>query len=189
MSFFELIKSRRTVRKFIDRAITKEQLTKYIDAARVAPSAMNMQPVRFVGVINDEKIKEIYPYTRWGGYLPEYKPEIEDRPAAFVAVCINKDSNSVYSEFDMGLACENLILSALEDGIGACILGAIDRPKITEILEIPESLKLCYLIGLGYSKDTQKEVAMKDGNNKYYIENGEICVPKRSMNEVLIDII
>ena len=186
MNIFDLIKQRRTVRKFKIMRLDKAQIEKYIDAARLAPSAMNMQPIKYAAVLSTEKVEEIFPLTRWAGYVPEYNPTKSEIPAAFVAVCIDGSLKSNYSEFDMGAAIENMILAALGDGVGACVLGAIDKPKITEILELPQNLSLCYLVALGYSAEKQTEVPMKDGNIKYYIERDTVCVPKRSLEEVLI---
>jgi len=84
---------------------------------------------------------------------------------------------------------ENIILSALEDGVGACWMGAIDRPKISEILNLPENLILSCVVALGFSAETPQEVEIKDDDIKYYLENGTLCVPKRNESEVLIDIV
>ncbi len=186
MSIYDLITKRRTVRKYQNKPMKREQIRKYINAARVAPSAMNMQPVKYISVLSKEKVAQVFACTRWAGYLPEYNPNQSDIPSAFVAVCTDSSLKSAFCEFDMGAAVENLILSALEDGVGACILGAIDKPKITELLSLPENLTLCYLVALGYSAEKQRSVEMENGNIKYYLENGEICVPKRSIDEVLI---
>ena len=72
-------------------------------------------------------------------------------------------------------------------GVGSCIMGAIDRPALTKLLALPEKMRLCCMVALGYPTHKSHLVEMQNGSVKYYLdETGDYCVPKRGMDEVLI---
>lgn len=186
-----LLQSRRTIRKFRREKLTKKQLETYVNAARLAPSAANLQPLRFVAVTDEKMTEKLFPLVKWAGYLaPNYTPQEGERPVAYIAVCTDCSVRAAGYETDAGAAVENLILSALADGVGACWMGAIDVPKITELLDIREPLKLLYVVALGYPAETPQETEMKANHVEYYLDaEGTLQVPKRTLDEVLIKII
>lgn len=188
MDFLEFIKSRRTIRKFKDEPLTVEQLKRYIDAARVAPSAANIQPLKYIAVASPDMSEKIFPLVKWAGYLAgEYNPKDGEHPTAYVAVCADTSIRQSGYDVDMGAAVENMILAALADGVGACWMGSIDHEKIGELLEIPDNIKLLNMVALGYPSETPEETYIKDDSIKYYIgENGNLQIPKRSIDDVLI---
>ncbi len=187
MDINQLLKSRRTIRKFKQTPLSKEQLIRYIDAARVAPSGANLQPIKYVAIQSKEMVNKILPLVKWAGYLaPNYNPKGNEHPTAFIAVCADTTIRKNEFDIDIGAAIENLIISALSDGVGACWMKAIDYKKITEILKLPENLTLSCVIALGYPAEEPQEAEF-EGDVKYYLnENGTLCVPKRSIDEVVI---
>ena len=185
MTTYNTITARRTVRKFKQMPISAEQLASYVNAARLAPSAANLQPLRYVAVHTPEMCEKLFPLLKWAGYLNgAYTPAESERPTAYVAVCADTSVRNTYWEVDAGAAIENLILAALEDGVGACWMGAIDRPAIRELLALPEHLELRYVVALGYPAEQPQEVAF-DGDVKYYLDGDTLCVPKRTLEDVL----
>ncbi len=188
MDLNTLLKSRRTIRKFQQRPLSPAQLAGYIDAARVAPSGANLQPLKYIAVQSAEMADKLFPLVRWAGYLaPDYNPGSGERPTAYVAVCADTAIRQTGYEADMGAAVENLILAALADGVGACWMGAVDYPKISELLGIGEPLRLLCVVALGYPAESPQEVAVEQDNIKYYIgADGTLQVPKRALEEVLI---
>lgn len=190
MSLYDLIANRRTIRKFEQKPLSAEMLTKYVNSARVAPSAANRQPLKYVAVNSKENVEKVFGCVKWAGYLaPDYNPKEDERPTAFIAVCVDSNISKAGYEMDIGAAVENIILTALEDGVGACWMGAIDRPEIVKILNLPENLTLSCVVAMGFSAETPAEVETEDGDIRYYLENGTLCVPKRQLSEVLIDIV
>lgn len=188
MDFDTLLKSRRTIRKFRQEPLGAEQINKYIDAARLAPSAANIQPLKYVAVLSREMTQKLFPLVKWAGYLaPDYNPAEQERPTAYVAVCADLSLRKTGYEADMGAAVENLILSALSDGVGACWMGAVDFDGASKLLELDEQLKLLCVVALGYPAETPEETVMQENDVKYYIgENGALHVPKRSLDDVLL---
>ena len=187
MSIFDLIKSRRTIRKFQSKQISDEQLLKYVDAARVAPSGANLQPLKYVIVKTPEMVDKVFNHVKWAGYLaPGYNPKENERPTAFIIVLGDKSIRESGYDMDVGAAVENIILTALEDKVGACWMGAIDREEIGKLIDLTEGYKISCVVALGYSMESPKEVEISDGIKYYLDENGTLCVPKRSIDEVLI---
>ena len=186
MRIIEHIKSRRTIRKFEQTPLKREQLLNYIDAARVAPSAANLQPLKYVVVNSQEMNDKIFENVKWAGYLaPDYNPKEDERPTAYIIVCVDKDISKNGAETDVGAAVENIILSALSEGVGACWMGAIDRKGIGDAIRLPENLDISCVVALGYPKENPKEVSLTD-SVKYYLEDDTLCVPKRQIDEVVV---
>ena len=187
MNISEAIKERRTIRKFSQKPLLKEQLTKYVDAARLAPSAANLQPLCYAIVHSEEAVQKMFELCKWAGYLaPDYNPKEGERPTAYIAVCSDTTNSSNWVGVDSGAAIENMILEAMEDGVGACWIASVNRPEATKLLALPEHIKLECVVALGYPAETPKEVGITE-NIKYYVdETGTLCVPKRSVDEVLI---
>lgn len=188
MNIYELIKKRRTIRKFNQTKISKELLIKYVDAARIAPSGANLQPLKYAIINEDEMVKEFFNYVKWAGYLaPEYNPKEGERPTAYIVVLADLSVRKNGYDMDVGAAVENIILSALSDGVGACWMGSIDRDEIGRLLKLPENFAVSCVIALGYPNEEPEMVEMIDGDVKYYInEEKTLCVPKRSVSDVLI---
>ena len=188
MNIYELIKKRRTIRKFQQKVVPTELLIKLTDAARVAPSAANIQPLKYIIINSLEMTSKIFPLVKWAGYLaPDYNPKDNERPTAYIAVFADQSLKKSGFEADSGAAIENIILTALEEGLGACWMGAIDHEKITALLMPGDNLKLLYIIALGYPAETPVEASVDQENIKYYLdETGTLNVPKRSLDNVLV---
>jgi nitroreductase len=186
MQVSEAIFKRRSIRRFKQDAISLQTLKKLVDAARVAPSAANLQPLRYTLVVNPELCKRLFPALRWAGYIaPRGNPPPNEEPTAYVVVLVNKDVARHDYQLDAGAAIENLILTALEAGIGSCWLGAIDREKIRDILDISEDFEIESVIALGYPNEEPVMELMKDSIEYWKDQSGRLHVPKRSLEEVL----
>lgn len=187
MDIYELIKKRRTIRKFEQKPITEKELLKMIDAARVAPSGGNLQPIKYAVVNSKEMTDKVFELVRWAAYLaPEYNPAEDEKPTAYIAVYGDTSIKKQGFETDMGAAVENIILTALASGIGACWMGAIDYDKITQLLDAGENLKLLCVVALGYPKEEPKETEITDGIKYFLDEDKVLNVPKRSMDEIMV---
>ena len=133
---------------------------------------------------------QLFPLLKWAGYLNgAYTPKENERPTAYIVVCGDTNIKQSGYDWDVGAATENIILSALEDGIGTCWIASVDREKAAKLLNLPENLSISSVIALGYPTETPKEVVMSDGDVKYYLKDGTLCVPKRSMDEILIKVL
>ncbi len=184
---YKAIISRRTIRRFKQKPIPKYILKRLINAARLAPSAANLQPLEFVVVTNKGVGDKIFPHLRWAGYItPLGTPPVDKRPVAYIAVLVNKaKAHPQYAAYDAGAAVENILLAAWELEIGSCWMQAFDRDKIKKILNIPRSYRLDSIISLGY-RDESPVVENFKGSVKYWKDKkGKLHVPKRSLNQII----
>ena len=184
MSVYDLILKRRTIRKFENKPIEEEKILKMINAARLAPSAANLQPLKFVAVVTPELCDKVFPLTKYGGYLKDGTPKEGEKPMAYIVVLVDKTIRKEGGEEDAGAAIENLILTALEDGIAACWVASVNRDELKKVLGLDEHLAINSVVALGYPMQESQEVVF-EGDVKYYLdEKGKLHVPKRSMEEI-----
>lgn len=188
MDMMEFLRSRRTYRRFAQRAVAPEILTEAVDAAHIASCGANRQTVRYCIVESPAAVAAVQPLVHWAAYLPREQgtPQPDEQPTAFIAI-LQDDRLPGANDVDIGLALGSLTAAAWAHGVGSCIMGAIDRPELTKLLGLPEGLRLCYMVALGYPTHESHLVEIQDGSVKYYLdENRNYCVPKRGMEEILI---
>jgi len=180
MKFEELVKTRQSTRKFENRHVDRELLDKCVEAARVAPSACNAQPWKYIIVDDPEKVRELAGLTY--NKIVKFN-KFTDDAAAFAVVVVEPGtfashtgsffSNLDYALIDMGISVENFCLQATELGIGTCILGWSRQNEIKKLLDIPRNKKLGVLIAIGYERDyklrskKRKDIDEMRSFNKY----------------------
>ena len=188
MNMMKFLRSRRTYRRFEQRPVAPEILTEAVDAARIASCGANRQTVRYIIVESANAVAAVQPLVHWAAYLPPEQGALkpDELPTAFIAI-LQDDNLPGASDVDVGLALGSLTAAAWAHGVGSCIMGAINRPALTELLALPEGVRLCYMVALGYPTHESHLVSMQDGDVKYYLDdNRDFCVPKRGMEEVLL---
>lgn len=188
MNMMKFLRGRRTYRRFEQRPVAPEILTEAVDAARIASCGANRQTVRYIIVESADAVSAVQPLVHWAAYLPPEQgaPKPDELPTAFIAI-LQDDNLPGASDVDVGLALGSLTAAAWAHGVGSCIMGAINRPALTELLALPEGVRLCYMVALGYPTHKSHLVSMQDGDVKYYLDdNRDFCVPKRGMEEVLL---
>lgn len=185
MSVYGTILSRRSIRRFQQKPINTELLRKFVNAARVAPSAANLQPLEFFILTEKDLCSKIFEKIGWAGYIkPAWKPVKNERPTAYIVILV-KDITNKYYPRDVGLASENIVLAAEEEHIGSCILCKIEKDKIQEMLKIPDTLHVDSLIALGYKAEQAVVEDFKD-SVKYWRDKNEVLhVPKRKLEDII----
>lgn len=116
-NLMDLLRTRRTYRRFRQKEISQEILEEILTAARLASSAANKQPLSYIVIREPEKVAEVFAHTRWAGALPPEvgQPKEGERPVLFIAVIENQNINS-YCDTDAGLAISNMTLAAWNRG-------------------------------------------------------------------------
>lgn len=156
--FFDIIKKRRTIRRYKDKQVSKEIIIKIVDSARYAPSALNQQPWEFV-IVEDlekkKKIRKIYDEAR-------HKLKLYGQDTSFVEnathIFVCADSKKVMAEMSVSLAMQNILLAATALNLGSTIMTApvmLDESikEIRDLLKIPENYKILALILIGYKDE------------------------------------
>ncbi|HCA34379.1 MAG TPA: nitroreductase [Lachnospiraceae bacterium] len=188
MEVKEAIEKRRSIRHFSPKPIEKNQLYELVRIARLAPQAANVQPLKFMIVHQKELLEPVFSCLKWAGYLPGYAPKTGYHPTAYIVILVDTDLKK-QADTDAGLAAENLMLAAVGEGLGTCMLGAVDRVRLRKILGVPDNMDIHSVIALGYPAEDPVWEEKDSDSIKYYLdESGRLHVPKRRMNEILVTI-
>ena len=187
MSVMEKLLTRRTYRRFEQKPVPQDVVEDVIEAVLLSSCGANRQAVRLVIVNKPEDVAKVQPLVKWAAYLPPEQgtPKADELPTLYVAVVrdtsIPGDLNT-----DTGIALANLTLAAWDKGVGSCIMGAINKPALTELLGIEEPEKLAFMVAFGYPAHEAHIVPMTEATGvKYYLDdNKDYCVPKRSAEEI-----
>lgn len=163
MRFFDLIKTRQSVRKYSDKIIDREKIEKCLEAARLAPSASNGQPWKYI-IVDEPKLKNKVAKETYDN-LAKFNKFVEQAP---VIVVIVLEKSPIITQIgamikklefrliDIGISAEHFCLQAAEKGLGTCMLGWFNEKPIKKLLKIPKNKTIGLLISLGYAKDDYK---------------------------------
>src|SRR3989338_1098941 len=160
MPILEIIKKRRSVREYLDKPVEKDKVLQCLEAARLAPSACNAQPWKFI-VVDDRELKDrlcdniftgVYKFNIFVKKAPVIIAVVSEKEK-FLAQAGGYIRNTLYYLIDIGIACEHLTLQAAELGFGTCWIGWFDEKALKKTLKIPKDRKVDVLIALGYPKE------------------------------------
>lgn len=157
MELLELINKRQSVRKYTNQIVEKEKIKKCLEAARLAPSASNSQPWKFI-IVDDPELKNEVAKATFNKAVSFNKFAIQ---APVIVVIVLEKSKLItqiggqikdkeWALIDIGISAEHFCLQAAELGLGTCILGWFNENKIKEILRIPNKKSVGLVITLGY---------------------------------------
>ena len=189
----DLVIENRSYRSFDEsRRIGKEDLYDLIDTARLCPSAVNRQPLKYRPVYEPEEVEEVLSHTHWAGLLPDVKlPPDGHHPTAFIAVCCDTEitKDPAKADTDCGIAAQTILLMAAEQGFGGCMIGAFDREETAVCLRLPKKLAPMLLIALGVPDETVFLCEIPEsGSTNYFRDKANLhFVPKRSLEEVIVE--
>ncbi len=155
MNTYEVIQNRRSIRNFAARPVEKEKIEKLLRAGMQAPSAANQQPWEFIVVQDQATLKKL-------SETHIYATPIADAPLGIVVLSNEKDLIfPVYWQQDLAAATENILLEAVELGLGAVWLGIAPEEDRMEYLKqffnLPEGVQAFALLALGYSDENTFE--------------------------------
>ena len=155
MELKEAIKKRQSIRGYQDKPVPEEKLTRVLEAARLAPSANNMQPWKFVVVTDNKRRQEL-------GRAANRQTFVGQAPVVIAAVATNPESimSSGIPRYavDLAIAVDHMTLAAVDEGLGTCWIGAFSQQRVKEILNIPDRYRVVALLPLGFPAE---ETAMK----------------------------
>lgn len=186
-NLMELLKTRRTYRRFAQKEISGEILDEILEAARLASSAANKQPLSYIVVRNPKDVAEVFSYTKWAGYLPpeDGQPKEDERPVMFIAVVENLDINK-NCDTDAGLAISNMTLAAWNRGVGSCMIGACNREELSKLFGLTENQALHTVVAFGYPTHESHVTDMEENQFRYYLDDKrDYVVPKRKLSDVV----
>ncbi len=192
MTLRDLILKNRSYRRFHqDHAIDRITLEELVELARLTPSAANKQPLRYILSYDPIKNRAIFPNLGWASYLKEWPgPEEGERPSAYIIICTDTSIDEKVIWGDQSIAALAILLGAAERGLGGCMIGNIKKENLSSALEIPERYIPLLVVALG---EPREEIIIEEvgeeGNIRYFRdEKGNHHVPKRSLDDVILDI-
>ena len=184
----DLILKNRSYRRFDQSEIVPMRLLRaMVEAARLSASARNMQPLRYMLFNDSESCGKIFPTLAWAGYMKEWPgPADGERPSAYI---IQLGDLELTNDWwcDDGIAAQSMLLTAVEQDFGGCIIGSVQREKLRDILNIPDRYKIIQVLALGKPAEEVVIDEIADGDIKYWRDKEDVHhVPKRGLDELII---
>ena len=190
MDFKDLVEKNRSFRRFDEQfSIDRETLVELVGLARYAASGRNAQPLKYF-ISNDRNLNEqIFSTLAWAGYLKEWPGPVKgERPSAYIIVLLDRN---IADNFlcDDGIAMQNILLGAVEKGLGGCILRAINKLRLATFLNLADHFEIIDVVALGKPIETVVITPVEEnGDIKYFRDdNGVHYVPKRSLNDLIVN--
>jgi nitroreductase len=175
----DLIRQRQSQRIYTNRPVEKEKLLRCIEAARLAPSANNSQPWKFIIIDNPELKNTVAELTtsnvlrinQFTKQAPVQVAVVREKTNLTTAVGrALKDKN--YPLIDIGISTAHFCLQATAEGLSTCIIGWFDEKKIKELLQVPKELRLELLILVGYPPTNEIRKKRRKETNQILSYNG-----------------
>jgi nitroreductase len=142
---FEAIQRRRSVRSYLPDPIPKDKLEKILEAARLSPSAGNIQPWHFI-VVMDEREKKELSKGMWAKFLVQ-------APVVIVG-CADMKASPKWSMIDTTIGMQSMVLTATSLGFGTCWVGSFNEDAVKKLLDIPEHFAVVALLSIGYARES-----------------------------------
>nr|MDK2851287.1 hypothetical protein [Candidatus Cloacimonadota bacterium] len=171
MNAIDIIKTRHSVRDFSDRQIPTDILYVILEAGRLAPSAQNSQPWRYIVYTEPEKIREL---SRKTGLVGKSNFFIKNAPCVIIACADTKKNvrinNQDYYLVDTAISFQQMMLAAWQYGIGSCWMAAFSEKILAKYLDLPRSYRIVGLSPFGYPKEEKglysKTLSFVSGSDK-----------------------
>lgn len=187
--FRDLVLKNRSYRRFYqDSAVSKDVLQGLVDLARLTPSAGNKQPLKYIISSDKSTNAMIFSTLAWAGYLKDWPgPSEGERPSAYIIQLGDTGISNSYN-YDNGIAAQTILLGAVEQGLGGCMILSVQKEKLRDLLKIPAQFEILLVIALGKPKETViLENLGADGDVKYWRDKDEKHhVPKRLLKDIIL---
>ena len=180
-----LLKNRSTRGYKKTYVVSPNELERIVGVCTKIPSARNQQVLRFRLVTRDSGANQVLPLIKMGAALPDlHLPFPGTEPEAFIVICSTVDESPLV-DIDLGIATQSMLLKAAEMGLNGLIIGAFNRTKLQETLDLPYPPLLVLAIGKG---DEHIElIPIDEGeNHSYYRKEGIHYVPKVRIADLII---
>jgi nitroreductase len=184
----ELVLKNRSYRRFNGKIkVPAKTVEKLIGLARLCPSGRNQQALKFMPITKPDDCDQLFPFLAWAGYLKEWDgPVKNEQPTAYIIILGDTLLGAKF-EIDLGICAQTILLGAIENNFGGCMIGSIRREEVRSLFQIPGHLEILLVIALGKPVERVVVEEVKDGNIRYWRDLEQTHhVPKRAMDEILI---
>jgi len=186
--FKNLAVNTRCTRRFKSKIeIPINDLKELVDLARISSSAKNMQPLKYIIVNNHPYKDKVFKSISWASYLSNWSgPKEDERPSAYIIVVSDKNIDG-FDMIDAGIAMQTIMLGASAKGYNGCILASIDKAEYAKLFNLGNNLLPLFAVALGKSSENIKLVNVQNNDINYYRDEDDThCVPKRTLDKVLL---
>ena len=153
MAILEPIRKRYSCRAYQDKPVEQDKLDQIFEAARLAPSAKNMQDWRFIAVTDKTTCRQLAEAANNQMFLKN--------ASVIIVACSNSDyvmcCGQSIGPIDVAIALDHISLQATQSGLATCWIGSFYPEKVRAILNIPTDVTIIELMALGYPADELKE--------------------------------
>lgn len=135
----DLVLHNRSYRRFNQsKRISPATLRELVDLAHFTASGRNVQPLKYLLLSSVDACSKIFPQLAWAGYLKDWDgPKEGERPVAYIIILGDTTISNSFG-IDPGIAAQTMLLGAVEEGLGGCILGSIKRDEIRTLFDISD---------------------------------------------------
>ena len=192
MDVHQAVVSRRSIREFKDTPVPYDSLEKCVNAARLAPSARNLQVCEYI-VVDDEKLlpQVLDTVGSWSGVpRPEGGWSLEHPPRAYIIILINGQRETElkgsrrWTNYDVGIAAENIMLTAQEEGLGSCAIASFQQERLKQVLNMPDKYEIALGIMLGFPAESPVMEEATGSVERWTDDRGVLHVPKRKLEDI-----
>jgi nitroreductase len=187
MDTYQTITTRRTIRLYDQKPIPSDLVDRILNAGRLAPSAANRQVVELIVVREPENRSRLFEQLAWAGYVqPKRNPPADKQPTSYIIVLVREAELNPMNSADASASIENMILTAWNEGVGSCWIGAVThRDRVCEQFGIPAGHSIFGVLALGYPAEQPVVEVLKDSVKYWLDENNQLHVPKRPLSEIV----
>ena len=188
----DLVRKNRSYRGYDhSRKVTEEELVSFVEAARLCPSSVNVQPLKYFLACEEPVVSIIQSETKWARGLPELTlPHPGKEPTAFIVICqdTNIDPNLSRYQRDVGIVAQTMLLAAVEKDLGGCMIGNFNAGSVQNVLKLDDNIKPLLIVAIGKPDEEIILTDVVDGKTGYYRdEKDRHYVPKRSARDMIIN--
>jgi nitroreductase len=191
MTLEELLTRNRSYRRFRQsEPLDEKTLVDLVGLTRLCPSAANRQPLKYLVSWSPEQNAVIFTQLRWAAALTDWPGPAEgERPAGYIVVLGDKRITGNF-HCDHGIAAQTILLAAVQQGLGGCIIASIDRDGLARKLNLPTHFEILLVLALGKPAETVVLEHDKSPDQRPYWRDadGVHHVPKRPLEELLVRI-
>ena len=185
----ELILQNRSYRKFFaNKLVSVNELETLIDLARQTPSSKNKQPLKYILVTEKKDTDFVFDQLSWAKHLKEWTgPSKNERPPAYIIMLLDTKVNPD-AMIDAGISAQTILLGAIEQGLGGCIIRTVNRAQTSNYFKLPKYLQIIQVIAIGKPQHEVKLVKVLDEKTEYFVDDKGIhCVPKRELKDIIFN--
>jgi nitroreductase len=180
----------RSYRRFHEEVdIKTETLQELVELARLSPSAMNLQPLKYILSCESKKNALIFPHLGWAGYLTDWSGPCEgERPSAYIIILGDTEICRSFG-CDHGIAAQSIMLGAAERGLGGCMIGSAKQDELRRAVDVPSRYEVLLVLALGKPKEAVvlEEVGPGASIRYWRDDEGVHHVPKRVLADLIVD--